>query len=297
MESSSSSSSSGVGQVPGNVLCVNEVQRGNPLLAHIRNVRWAFTKDIIPDYATSTMGVLFVTVRYHHRHPKVSLQQMLLPELKSLGASRCYLFFFVARSRCGAHEGLHARILPWMCVQHIVRRIDEVGRNYRLRVLLVLVDDESNLTVIQDLNRIAFNQNFTLVMAFSNLECARYLETFKAYENKSSSSIQEREETEFLPRLNKVLTKVRHVNKADVLTLLDVFSNFSNICNASEEQLLLCPGIGEKKVKRLFQALHQPFEKQAKPRREDEAAKDYENQNDTVLDVAAAEKEDHDDTV
>lgn len=128
------------------------------------------------------------------------------------------------------------------------------------------MDDENNIGVIQELNRIAFNQNFTLILASSNAECARYLETYKSYENKSSASIQEREETEFLPRLTKVLTSVRSINRTDVTTLLDVFGNFSNICNASEQQLILCPGIGEKKVKRLFQALNQPFEKKTKPR-------------------------------
>lgn len=147
-----------------------------------------------------------------------------------------------------------------------MRRIDEVGRNYRLRVLLVLVDDETNLVALQELNRIAFVSNFTLICAWSNIECARYLETLKSYENKSSSSIQAKEETEFLPRLSKVLTSVRSVNKTDVTTLLDVFGNFSNICNAQEQQLVLCPGLGEKKVKRLYAALHEPFNATKKPR-------------------------------
>ncbi|RYH12901.1 hypothetical protein EON65_36980 [archaeon] len=203
--------------LPSNVLHVNEVQRGNPLLQYVRNVKINYTRDITPDYAMTTTCALFISVKYHHRHPK-----------------------------------------------HISRRIDEVGKNYRLRVLLVLVDDESNLTAINELNHIAFNSNFTLILAFSNTECARYLETFKSYENKSAVSIQEREETEFLPRLNQVLCNVKAVNKTDVLTLLDTFSDFSNICNATEEQLILCPGIGEKKVKRLYQALHVPFQRQDK---------------------------------
>lgn len=150
--------------------------------------------------------------------------------------------------------------------QHILRRIDEVGRNFRLRVLLVLVDDEENQAALTELNKIAFATNFTMIQAWSNQECARYLETFKAYENKSSSSIQAREETEFLPRLQKVMTAVRSVNKTDVTTLMDVFGSFSAICAAEEAQLMLCPGIGGKKLKRLLQVLHEPFEGQKKPR-------------------------------
>lgn len=128
-----------------------------------------------------------------------------------------------------------------------------------MRVLLVLVDDESNLTTLQELNKIAFSCDFTLILAWSNVECARYLETFKAYEGKSAAAIQEKVETEFLPKLTSVLTNIRPVNKTDVITLMDVFGSFGNICRASEQELVHCPGIGEKKVKRLFHTLHEPF--------------------------------------
>lgn len=101
------------------------------------------------------------------------------------------------------------------------------------------------------------------------MECARYLETFKNYENKSSSSIQSREETEFLPRLQKVLTTVRSINKTDVTTLMDVFGTMSNICQASEVQLTMCPGLGGKKIKRLLEVLHEPFEPMKKTKYQD----------------------------
>jgi len=144
-------------------------------------------------------------------------------------------------------------------LQHISKRIQEVGRNFRLRILLVFVDDESNLATLQELNKIAFACDFTLILAWSNAECARYLETFKAYEGKSATAIQEKVETEFLPKLTSVLTNVRSVNKTDVITLMDVFGSFGGICRASEQELVLCPGIGDKKVKRLHRALHEPF--------------------------------------
>lgn len=128
----------------------------------------------------------------------------------------------------------------------------------------MLIDDENNMANLTELNKIAFVNNYTLIYCWSNLECARYLETFKNYENKAPTIIQSKEETEFLPRMNQVLTNVRSVNKTDVSTLLDVFGNLTNICSATEQQLVLCPGIGEKKVKRLYQALHEPFEKKTK---------------------------------
>jgi cell division septal protein FtsQ len=52
---------------------------------------------------------------------------------------------------------------------------------------------------------------------------------------------------------------VNSVNKTDVVTLLDSFGNFTNLCTTEEHKLFLCPGLGEKKVKRLYQAFHEPF--------------------------------------
>jgi DNA repair protein Rad10 len=81
--SSSSSGSSGVSANAGgsyavpvlvnqNVLYVHEVQRGNPVLNHIKNVKWSFTTEIKSDYLMGTTAALFLSVKYHHRHPKVS---------------------------------------------------------------------------------------------------------------------------------------------------------------------------------------------------------------------------------
>ncbi|XP_050886231.1 DNA excision repair protein ERCC-1 isoform X3 [Lathyrus oleraceus] len=54
---------------------------------------------------------------------------------------------------------------------------------------------------------------------------------------------------------------VRHVNKTDVVTLGTNFGSLSNIMGASMEDLARCPGIGERKVKRLFDTFHEPFKR------------------------------------
>ena len=59
--------------------------------------------------------------------------------------------------------------------------------------------------------------------------------------------------------MTKALTSVKPVNKTDVSTLLDVFGNLSNIVNANEQQLVLIPGLGEKKVHKLHRAFNEPF--------------------------------------
>lgn len=74
--------------------------------------------------------------------------------------------------------------------KYVERRITELGRTFRLRILLVYVDDLNSTKALFDLNKICFMSDVTLILAWSNEECARYIETFKNYEDKPSTSIQ-----------------------------------------------------------------------------------------------------------
>ena len=80
-------------------------------------------------------------------------------------------------------------------------------------------------------------------------ECGRYLETIKTYETKPADLIQERTDNDYLSRMSSALTVVRGVNKTDVLTLGCTFKSLSAVLGASMEELALCPGIGERKVR------------------------------------------------
>ncbi|CAM9490209.1 unnamed protein product, partial [Phaeothamnion confervicola] len=192
---------------------VNRRQKGNPVLALVKNVRWEFADRIMPDYILgSTSCALFVSVRFHLLHRK-----------------------------------------------YIHMRIAELRNDFRLRVLLCLVDNEDNVEALRELNTLALLNNMSLVLAWTAAEAARYLETFKAYANKSAASIQERIDTDYLAHLHDALSCVRSVNRTDVATLASSFGSLAAICGASMEALAMCPGIGEKKVVRLYEALHQPF--------------------------------------
>lgn len=58
----------------------------------------------------------------------------------------------------------------------------ELQRCYRLRILLVHLDapDGGPADVLRDLTTLSMAHEFSLVCAWSHVECARYLETFKA---------------------------------------------------------------------------------------------------------------------
>ena len=90
-------------------------------------------------------------------------------------------------------------------------------------------------------------------------EAARYLETFKAYENKTAELIQSRREQDFLPVAQDVLTCAPKVNKTDVATLLANFGSVRGVLGAGAEAMSLCVGLGEKKVRRLHAAFGMPL--------------------------------------
>ncbi|KAG8756481.1 ssDNA endonuclease and repair protein rad10 [Serendipita sp. 396] len=51
-------------------ILVNPVQRGNPILSHIRHVAYQFA-EIVPDFQVgSTTCVLFLSLKYHRLHPE-----------------------------------------------------------------------------------------------------------------------------------------------------------------------------------------------------------------------------------
>ncbi|GAB2228940.1 hypothetical protein Droror1_Dr00023074 [Drosera rotundifolia] len=194
-------------------ILVSHRQKGNPLLNHIRNVKWNFA-DIIPDYLLGQNScALYLSLRYHLLHSD-------------------YLYY----------------------------RIRELQKNYRLRVVLCHVDVEDVVKPLLEVTRTSLLHDCTLLCGWSLEECGRYLETIKVYENKPADIIQGHMDTDYLSRLNHALTAIRHLNRTDVVTLGSTFGSLSNIMDASMDDLARCPGIGERKVKRLYDTFHEPFQ-------------------------------------
>ncbi|KAJ9093245.1 hypothetical protein QFC19_008451 [Naganishia cerealis] len=92
-----------------------------------------------------------------------------------------------------------------------------------------------------------------------NEEAATYLATYKAFEHKPPDMLKERVHKDYASQLQNVLTSVRGVNKTNVMTLSTNFGSFKNLAHATPEQLALCPGLGDIKVRRLFDAFNLPF--------------------------------------
>ena len=173
-----------------------------------------------------------------------------------MGPNRCALFLSFK------YHNLHPN--------YIHRRIAELKGDYDLRVLLCLVDVQDNASILLHLNNICVVNQLSLTLAWSEEECARYLETFKAFEGKDASLIQKKKEVTYMDQVCDVLGCVRSVNKTDSSQLLMQFGNMKNLATSKMEDLRSCPGIGEKKVRRLFDAFHKPFSTSLAEKRREE---------------------------
>lgn len=179
--------------------------------------------------------------------------------------------------------------------QYIHRRIAELNSGFDLRILLCLVDVEDNNAILLFLNKLCCVNNLSLILAWTEEEAARYLETFKAYENKDASLIQKKKDMTFSEQVADTLGCIRSVNKTDAVTLLSQFGNVKSIMSASLEDIRQCPGIGEKKAKRLFDAFNKPFS--STKSKQQQKAKDMERIHNTESEnkIATGMSDDDDD--
>ncbi|KAI9012046.1 restriction endonuclease type II-like protein [Phycomyces nitens] len=143
--------------------------------------------------------------------------------------------------------------------EYIYDRMSKLANAYVLKVLLVFVDIDNYSEPLRELNCAVISHNFTLMLSWSLEEAGRYLETYKYFENKSSDLLRERVVDDYQIKMTDCLTNVTSVNKTDTITLLTNFESFKGITKASTEALSMCAGFGDQKVKRLQNALRQPF--------------------------------------
>nr|XP_046261188.1 DNA excision repair protein ERCC-1 isoform X2 [Scatophagus argus] len=142
---------------------------------------------------------------------------------------------------------------------YIHDRLKLLGQTFTLRVLLVQVDVKDPHHALRELARICIMADCTLILAWSPEEAGRYLETYKSYEKKPADVLKEQVEKNYLSKVTDCLTTVKSINKTDAITLLSTFSSVQGIMSASKEDLVLCPGLGPQKAKRLHDVLHKPF--------------------------------------
>lgn len=141
--------------------------------------------------------------------------------------------------------------------KYIVGRLDKMI-GYRQRIVLVHADVEADADLVE-LTCECMSKNATVLVGFFPQECARYVETLKLYETKSADAIKGEQSHTLEDVWSDSLCTVRSVNSSDVEQLGATFGTMRTLANASQEEMLLCPGLGAKKVARIAEALDAPF--------------------------------------
>ena len=214
---------------------VNTKQRGNPILKSIRNVPWEFCEGIVPDYIVGQRAcAMFLSVRYHTLNPNY-----IHDRLKDLGSSFELRILLVQVSNKSTHYGTHF-----------------------FNICVCQVDVKDPHHVLKQLMRISILAELTLMLAWSQEEAGKILETYKAFEKKPPDMIMEKANPDSHSKLVEALTSIRSVNKTDAATLLGAFGNLESIVEASIEDLSMCPGFGPHKAQRLHKVLHENFKTQ-----------------------------------
>lgn len=142
---------------------------------------------------------------------------------------------------------------------YLSRRLLQLSPCYSLRLVLLLVDTEFADVPVLEVTRIAILHDASSLLAWSVAEAARYLETLRAYARKPADLIKERSDGGFVSQLAECLTLVRPLSRSDVATLQATYGSLANIVRASDQELAACPGLGERKVRRLRQTFTEPF--------------------------------------
>lgn len=138
-------------------------------------------------------------------------------------------------------------------------------QSFKIRILLVLVDITSNQQAIREITKLALEAHVKMILAWSESDVAKYLETFKQYEHKPPDLLREKIDNDpfskvlLLNKLSNFLTQIKSLSKTDVLTLTSNYSTLKQIIDAKPEDLRSLPGFGDDKVKRVQKAFTTNF--------------------------------------
>ncbi|CZT98046.1 hypothetical protein PFAG_00177 [Plasmodium falciparum Santa Lucia] len=192
----------------------------------------------------------------------ISLRQKLNPVIKKIKRVR-YKFnniipdFLVGKNNACLFISMKYHRLR---SNYLKARIETLSNKYNNRILLCLVDMENIENSLGEINQLSFSFNMTLILCWSNEECARVIEDFRIYEKKISYIIKKKiSSSNQEEKIHELLKKIRCIHTTDCITLTTKFKNFKNIIQAKKEDLISCSGLGIKKIQALMATFNDPF--------------------------------------
>ncbi|CAL8081716.1 unnamed protein product [Calicophoron daubneyi] len=148
--------------------------------------------------------------------------------------------------------------------EYIFERVRQTKNKYQLSVLLTQVDVTDSHYPLKELCKFCLAEQLTLMLASNPEEAARYLEAYKALENKPPDELMHEAvpATDHTAQVSDFLTSVRLITKADVASAMQKFKTVSEIVQAEESELEACPGFGKRKTRKLYDILRMPFKRE-----------------------------------
>nr|CAH8869160.1 unnamed protein product [Trichobilharzia regenti] len=130
--------------------------------------------------------------------------------------------FVVGRNNCVYFLSLRYHNLN---SEYIFERLRQTKQRYQLSVLLVQVDVPDPYYPLKELCKICWTERLTLMLAWSVEEAARYLEAYKALENKPPDSLmaESNNQSDYAVQFTDFLTSVRRITKADAVSAMTKF--------------------------------------------------------------------------
>lgn len=138
---------------------------------------------------------------------------------------------------------------------YIYNRLTALGNSYRMKVLLVLIDHIEYNASLKELTKLAIRASCTLMLAWSPEEAAYYLDTYKSFEEKSPEIIMGKQSGAnagggdvCYQAMIEALSSIKSISKTDAMSLISLFESFDKIVKADDDELGICPGLGQQKV-------------------------------------------------
>lgn len=144
---------------------------------------------------------------------------------------------------------------------YIYNRMSRLGRERKLRIIMVLADIDNPAETLKDLTKACFINDFALIVCWSQQEVAGYLEELKLNENTQGELIKGYKKTTYEDQLNDALTNIRRINKTDVRMLSSTYGSFRDILRnvSTAEELQKIEGLGPLKAADISNTFHEPL--------------------------------------
>lgn len=145
---------------------------------------------------------------------------------------------------------------------YIYERLRAVPKTkFRLQVVLLQLDDPHNWArsdrTIREITRAGLLLNWTILLAWSEEEAARWIESLHSLQRRSAALIREKSVSW---NGEAILGEISGINKTDGNSLMAMGKNLKGVAMLTSKEISSIRGFGRKKTESFMNALDAPFQ-------------------------------------